>query len=292
MSKISVTALLADFQTMLREHWAYDWSGAQRGKVSCAGAFVYAYKQHGISIAHGSNYMARSEVVQLIPIGQATVIPGMVAFKRRTPDDSKYDLPSKYRKGGASYNGDLNDYYHVGLVDEDTARVLNAQSSATGFVASPITQNWSHVAYLKRVDYGDDTSTSIPGSSVSEQPTAPDPVGDTAFTVADTGETVNLRAAPALSARLVERVPLDEVVTITERTSAEWWKVKWRKYSGYMMSKFLEPTKVEQGNADTDSGGETFSSYAVEFYDLNYEQALALQAEAPMYHSRVEGRNG
>ena len=289
MSKIAVAALLAEFQTMLREHWAYDWRGAQRGKVSCAGAFVYAYKQHGISIDHGSNYMARSEVVQLIPIGQATVVPGMAAFKCRTPSDGKYDLPSKYRKGGASYNGDLNDYYHVGLVDEDTARILNAQSSSTGFVASPISQNWSHVAYLKRVDYGDDASTSIPGSSVSGQPTAPDPVGDTAVTVADSGKTVNLRSAPKPSASLVERVPLGEVVTVTERTSAEWWKVKWGKHAGYMMSKYLEPAPVGQGH---DGTGETFSSYAVEFYDLTREQAMSLQSANKAYPSRVEGRNG
>ena len=37
-------------------------------------------------------------------------------FKKRAPGDAYYDLPPRYQNGGADYNGDLNDYYHIGTV--------------------------------------------------------------------------------------------------------------------------------------------------------------------------------
>lgn len=165
MALIPVADLIADFQLMLREHWKYTAGGASYGDVDCSGAFVWAYRQHGHSIYHGSNRMARYEVQRLIPISEATVVPGMAAFKFYPPSSSKYSLPSDYRVGGNYYNGDLNDYYHVGLVDTDTSRVLNAQSTSTGFVSSAITQNWPYVAYLTQVDYG---TTPEPGPEPSE----------------------------------------------------------------------------------------------------------------------------
>ena len=82
-SKIPVTTLIADFQLMKSQHWAYREGAAQSGEVDCSGAFVWAYRQHGISIYHGSNRMARVEVAALIPINVANVVPGMAAFKHR-----------------------------------------------------------------------------------------------------------------------------------------------------------------------------------------------------------------
>ena len=156
MDKIPVANILADFQRMEREHWKYS-SDTALGQVDCSGAFVWSYKQHGLSIYHGSNRIARRYVLDLVPYAnakaQGLIVPGIAAFKTRRPGDPKYALPSSYRKGGAYYNGDLLDYYHIGLVDEDTGYVLNAQGTATGFVRSPITQNWSHVALLKDVAY-------------------------------------------------------------------------------------------------------------------------------------------
>lgn len=133
------------------EHWSYEWGKAEKGTVDCSGAFVYAFRQFGNSIYQGSNRIQRTEIVKLLPISEAK--PGMAAFKKREPGNSLYDLPSAYKPGGAYYNGDLSDYYHIGLVDDDTAWVLNAQSSKTGFARSPISQNWCGCGYLKHVDY-------------------------------------------------------------------------------------------------------------------------------------------
>lgn len=221
MSKIPADALIADFQRMEREHWSYG-AETREGNVDCSGAFVWAYEQHGHYIYHGSNRMARTEVVQLIPISEATIVPGMAAFKVRSPGENYYALPSSYKAGGKNYNGDLGDYYHVGLVDVDTSKVLNARSSADGFVSSPITQNWDYVAYLTQVDYGEE----MPPMSETR----------TAVVVADSGNTVNLRSKP--NGALLDRVPVGATVTILAQQNG-WCRVDYSGMVGWMDEDYL-----------------------------------------------------
>lgn len=225
MRKIPVSDLLADFRRMLSERWAYG-AETRTGQVDCSGAFVWSYQRHGHSLYHGSNRMAREEVEALIPIGEATLVPGMAAFKRREPGASGYALPSSYKPGGAHFSGDLADYYHVGLIDEDTSRVLNAQSASTGFVASPITQNWSHVARLSRVDYG-------PREEIST----------TQLTIhADNGKAVNLRAAPSTGAARLAQLPVGTAVELIAE-AGDWAQVNASGKAGYVMRAYLrEPS--------------------------------------------------
>lgn len=275
-NKIPVSSLIADFRTMLDEKWKYVASAAEHGKVDCSGAFVWAYKQNGCSIYHGSNRIARDEVDKLYPIGGVQVVPGMAAFKHRTPLDSGYALPASYKSGGSHYNGDLNDYYHIGLVDEDTARVLNAQSASTGFVASKISQNWSHVGYLKQVDYGDQgCGPGDPGHPGTPRPTGtPDNQNNdadtsaTAVVTASSGSTVNLRIKPSTSAKLVERVPIGDTVTLLDGGSSGWAHVQWGKKTGYMMTQFL-------------LSGASDGTWAAEIHDLTKAQAESIKNGYP-----------
>lgn len=78
MPKIAVSAILGDFQRMLDEHWKYTAGAAEAGNVDCSGAFVWSYRQHGQSIYHGSNRIARTEIVELVPISAAK--PGMAVL--------------------------------------------------------------------------------------------------------------------------------------------------------------------------------------------------------------------
>lgn len=237
MDKIPVSDLIADFQMMERENWSYG-ADTRRGNVDCSGAFVWAYQQHGHSIYHGSNRMARVEVEQLIPIDQAVIVPGMAAFKHRLPDEKNYALPFTYKPVGSNYTGDLADYYHVGLVDEDTSRVLNARSTEDGFVASPITQNWSHVGYLTQVDYGD-IKEDIPMSEIT-----------TATVVADSGSTVNMRDKP--DGALIDRVPVGATVTVSGHHDG-WSRIAYNGQAGWMMDKYLrtEGAAPDQHDGDT-----------------------------------------
>lgn len=43
---IPAAELIALFNRMYTEHWAYKWGAAQTGCVDCAGAFVWAYRQN------------------------------------------------------------------------------------------------------------------------------------------------------------------------------------------------------------------------------------------------------
>lgn len=277
MSKISVASLIADFRRMLAERWAYG-EKTKTGQVDCSGAFVWSYQQHGRSIYHGSNRMARVEVEELIPIGQATVVPGMAAFKRRAPGAPGYDLPSSYKQGGDHYNGDLGDYYHVGLVDEDTSRVLNAQSTSTGFVASPISQNWTHVAHLKQVDYGSEATDPVEVTSSA-----------TAVIVATSGQTVNLRKTASKSAALVERIPIGQTVNLRGPECDGWYPIRWGKREGWVMAEFIDVSKSAATVPDTEPGS---SSWAVTFFGLTHEQAVGLQSEITAFPSKIEECNG
>lgn len=217
-SLIPYQTLLHCFSQMLQEHWSYQMGAAKKGCVDCSGAFVYAYRQSGKSIYHGSNRIARYELVSLLPIDQAK--PGMAALKCRTPTDKRYALPASYQQGGTYYTGDLNDYYHIGLVAQDMT-VLNAQSASTGFTASPLS-SWDFVGYLTQVDYQQEENMT-----------------STAFVTATSGQTVNLRQRPDKNSLIIARVPIGTPVQVSE-TADGWAQVTYGNHTGYMMTQFLK----------------------------------------------------
>lgn len=221
---IDVNALIALFQRMNAEHWPYVWGAAREGEVDCSGAFVWAYRQFGQSIYHGSNRIARQYVVELLPVSEAQ--PGMAAFKLRKPGEEYYALPQGYMSGGAQYNGDLNDYHHIGLVDTDTAYVLNAKSTADGFQRSRMKDGWDCVARLKAVDYG--TQEEDVGMASYE-----------AVVTADSGSTVRMRKRPTTDSETLAKVPLGEIVQVHDSAQG-WAQVEWNSKTGYMMTKYLQ----------------------------------------------------
>lgn len=184
------------------------------------------FRNYGHSIYHGSNRIARVEVDELLPISQAK--PGMVAFKARKPGDAKYALPSAYKSDGKNYNGDLRDFYHVGVVGQN-GKVLNAQSSSTGFVESPI-KTWTCVGYLKQVDYGDMLEDNMTNDSID--------IRDTAEVIAKSGSTVRMRSRPEKNAPIVANIKVGTQVNILDSAS-DWHQIEVNGRVGYMMSKFL-----------------------------------------------------
>lgn len=252
MAKIPCNTLIGDFQKMLADKWGYIpntsgeiWTKEKQEKstnstvqkygaqwigchvADCSGAFVYAYKQHGESIYHGSNRIARKYIVELLPITQAR--PGMAAFKMRKPGEQGYALPSEYKNGGEQYNGDLNDYYHIGLVDNDPDYVLNSQGTRTGFVRSKIKDNWHYVGYLKAVEYSEET----------------EPTGEPLYYArvqADNGKPVNLRREASTNAGRICTVNVGTTVAVWNTIvngNEQWAEISYGERRGYMMAKFL-----------------------------------------------------
>ena len=219
---VKVAQLESIFKKMWKEDWEYNWGSHKEGSVDCSGAFVYAFNQYGIKYPNGSNTIARKYTVGgLIPVKTAKIIPGMAAFKVRKPGEKYYDLPKKYQKDGANYDGDLNDYYHIGLVDYDTAYVLNAQGTKNDFERNLIS-TWDYVALLKYVDYD---------SKINE-------VNPMTYYVK--GGTLNLRAAASTTSFRVAQIPDGAAVTVLDQSQPDWWFVQYDGKSGYVKREYLE----------------------------------------------------
>lgn len=246
MTKIPVLELIAIFVQMFKEHWSYIWGAARKGCVDCSGAFVWAYKQFGRVIAHGSNTIARSYIKGLLPISEAK--PGMAAFKIRKPGDRYYDLPAKFKKGGSAYNGDLNDYYHIGLVDDTGKYVLNAQSEKAGFTRTKLSL-WGAVGYLSAVDYNG-------GEDMQKM-----------YVTATSGKTVHMRKSPSKSTTIIKDLPLGTEVLAGEDING-WREIIHGDEGGYMMSQFLT----------TDAPGAT---YKVTCYGMTWAQAMKIRETCP-----------
>ena len=122
---IPVNKLVDVFNSMIGWPYATPGYNDSRG-VDCSGAFVYAYKQFGESIYHGSNRIIRVYCHDVKTVTSASQLRvGMAIFKSRT-DLSK--MKAEYKPGGRYYDPALPyDYYHVGLVTSvNPLKIVNA----------------------------------------------------------------------------------------------------------------------------------------------------------------------
>lgn len=232
---IKASALINLFQRMLDERWVYELGAAREGCVDCSGAFVWAYKQLGESIEHGSNSIAHLRVGEYVPIEEAK--PGYAVFKLRPwrEDDS----------GNRWFDQQPGDCYHIGLMGRD-GRVLNAQSTKTGFVASPASQNWAFAAPLKAVSYSDDKEG-----------------GDTMFGNATVktqkaGSYVNLREGASTRAAVIGKVYDGERINVLREAGPGWIYGKTQAGAeGYMSVDYIVEDAPGADNAEDGGGEET-----------------------------------
>lgn len=197
----------------------------------CSGAIVRACLKYGYRIYHGSNRIAREYVVKLLPPSEAR--PGMVAFKSRKPGEKYYDLKDEYKPGHSHYNGDLNDYYHIGCVDSNPAYVINAQSTQTGVQRSKLSNGWTAVGWLKFVQGAD--------GNMQEQK------------MVVTANKVNLRAGPSGGGARIEYLNKGDIVSLKrfENLPSGWSFVSHNGKQGYVMSRYLETMEDADEQADT-----------------------------------------
>ena len=82
------------------------------GTCDCIGLIIGAIRRAGGSWTgiHGSNYAARYEMRELLPVMDAGELNlGEVVYKARMPGEVGYALPERYKN-----DPDQRDYYHVG----------------------------------------------------------------------------------------------------------------------------------------------------------------------------------
>lgn len=227
---IPADQLISVFHTIIGWPYATPGSNDSNG-IDCSGAFVYAYRQFGQRIYHGSNRIIREycrDVRTVTNVGQ--LVPGMAIFKSRS-DLSR--MKAEYKPGGRYYDPALpDDYYHVGLVASvNPLQIINATTPVARI--DNVLSKWCCAGYLNAVSYA---QPETPGCPPCEGPGgAPFP----ATVVAPSGSTVNLRARPDMGAPILVRVPLGETVMVTGQPDGLWWRVSYQALDGYMMSQFL-----------------------------------------------------
>lgn len=188
--------------------WGQKWVG--RRVADCSGLFVWAFKQLGGSMYHGSNTMFKSWSTDSGELKSGVRSDGQVL-----------------KPGSAVYKWNSTDgYHHVGLYIGD-GKVIEAKGTAYGVVQSEVS-TWTHWSELKGVDYA-----GVP----TPTPINPTKTGKCIVT-APSGSYVNIRKQKSTSSDKLGQLKIGTTVNVVE-DDGKWSKVEY-VVTGYMMSQYLK----------------------------------------------------
>lgn len=236
-------AFIAQVEAIAQASPVYRLGGdGSDGTCDCIGLVIGAIRRAGGSWTgtHGSNYAARYEMRELLPVTDAgELCLGDVVYKARTPGQAGYALPERYKKGP-----DQRDYYHVGVVTAVEPLEIT-HCTSPGIVRDTKLGKWTYRGRLEKVDY-DGTSQEV-GTMVQA-----------ATVVADSGDDVKMRSTPSKTDGLYYKVPVGATVQVAS-VDGEWAKVRYQDRTGYMMVEYLEMDVQEpptSGSSSGSTGGE------------------------------------
>ena len=235
-------AFIAQVEAIAQASPVYRLGGdGSDGTCDCIGLVIGAIRRAGGSWTgtHGSNYAARYEMRELLPVTAAgELCLGDVVYKARTPGQAGYALPERYKKGP-----DQRDYYHVGVVTAVEPLEIT-HCTGPGIVRDTKLGKWTYRGRLEKVDYD--------GTEVVET------MAQEAKVTAASGSTVKMRSKPSTSDGLYWEVPVGAEVQVAEITGG-WAKVRYGDRTGYMMAAFLDmdgqEAPEEGGSAESVAGG-------------------------------------
>lgn len=235
-------AFIAQVEAIAQASPVYRLGGdGSDGTCDCIGLVIGAIRRAGGSWTgtHGSNYAARYEMRELLPVTDAgELCLGDVVYKARTPGQAGYALPERYKN-----DPDQRDYYHVGVVTA-TSPLEITHCTSPGIVRDTKLGKWTYRGRLEKVDYD--------GTEVVET------MAQEAKVTAASGSTVKMRSKPSASDGLYWEVPVGAEVQVAEITGG-WAKVRYGDRTGYMMAAFLDmdgqEAPEEGGSAESVAGG-------------------------------------
>ena len=226
------------------------------GTCDCIGLIIGAIRRMGLKWTgiHGSNYAARYQTVDLKYIESESELElGDVVYKGCEPNGivhrachngdiaHKYDLPSRYKRGGSYYNDDLRDYYHVGTVTNVNPLRITHMTSPTVKIDKNFNGGWNYFGKLKPLisNAGKESNTSASNAeNIIKEPIAT--ADCKAIVVADNGKPVKARQYPSTSCKTWDNILCGTEVTII-KPGETWAKINCGKRKGwYMMAKFLD----------------------------------------------------
>ncbi len=228
------------------------------GTCDCIGLVIGAIRRAGGGWAgtHGSNYAARFAVDGLFrQVDAADLEPGWLVFKALGPMDAGYDLPDKYRPGGAEYTGDVMDYYHVGVVTcvEPLAITHCTKGGGVDGVTVDTRQGeWRYAGPCALVTYAAHTDSPEGGDTSMETRRA--------TVISQDGNPVKLRSTPSTDKPYLAKVPVGTAVEVMQDAQG-WAQVRLSSGQvGYMMTKFLafEGAEDVPESGQDEPSGETF----------------------------------
>lgn len=225
-------------------------SGAD-GTCDCIGLIMGAMKElgHAKYDMHSTNYFARFQMDTLAHVEPALELKaGTIVYKARA-DITK--LHQRYQYGGRYFNGDLLDYYHVGVVESSNPLVIvhcTEYGNVSGITRDYSTKEWTHAGVLKGITF--------------EKTTEPEaePMKEKAIVIAKSGDDVNMRVRPSIKGGLIMRVPIGAGVLVTETAENDagetWSRIEYGGYTGYMMRQFLKRAADSEDSQETDAENE------------------------------------
>ena len=238
-----VKEFLAKIQVIKDLNPAYKQPGdGSNGVCDCIGLIIGAIRRMGLKWngIHGSNYAARYETVDLEEVRSTEQLElGDLVYKacEKGSLKHKWDLPQRYWKGGKYYNGDLKDYYHVGVVTKVNPLNITHMTSPRMKVDTNLNGGWNYHGKAKPIwnaasNKPSETKPTVPADTPTD--------GCTAVVVSDNGKPVKMREYPSTSCRTWDALPVGTVVTIDE-PGETWAKISYGRRKGwYMMSQFLD----------------------------------------------------
>lgn len=205
------------------------------GKCDCIGLIIGAVRMGGEKWpwTHGSNYTARY-LVRGLGENQPLRL-GDLVFKARAEGESGYALPDKYKNGA-----DRRDYYHVGVVTQETPLVITHCTGVPGGIKRDSARGrWRYSGQLKTIT-GEQEET---------------PMFEQATVIAENGKPVHVREQASTLSRIKTQLAVGTPVTILD-DGGEWARIQYADktgsiQTGYMMRKFLQTAQAEPPQGGT-----------------------------------------
>ena len=264
------------------------------GTCDCIGLIIGAVRRAGGSWKgiHGRNYAARFQMADFKKLKMSELFIGEVVYKARSPEDSSYSLPDRYKPGGASSNGDVLDYYHVGVVTRvSPLEITHCSTAVNGNSIHRDTSlgKWKYGGRLKGINYEKTDSAEKEQEQMEEVIMRELRCGATV-----TGGRLSLRQTPTTTAVRLTWIPngarvevtgLVEVAGQTDMTGQtdDWCAVSYDGIAGYAMRRFL----ILDTGSETQEGSEELEAKDEPLPKTEEERLVNLERRMEEQESRL-----
>ena len=261
---IGVTGFVERVEQIAARKLTYRTGGVGAdGTCDCIGLVMGAMYElgHKKYDLHSTNYFARYQTMELREVKkESELFVGQLLFSARESTDK---LADRYKPGGAHYNGDLLDYYHVELVtSKKPLRIVECTQygSVDGIEVSTKLSGRRYGGKLRGVLYDgfveEDTMSVLYKAEVI---TSSDPL--------------NLRDAP--KGKKIGELPKGALVDVI--ADGEWARVRYGDLLGYASADYLQ--RVEADTAEPETGELTVKTVITDEAGRTFEPVGAYTAK-------------